>query len=359
MAKEKFDLKKMVTDKLIAALEAEIAKGDDAIIPWSKPWNAGMLAQNLNSKREYRGFLNQFFLMMAGFESPYWNTYEGWRELGYRQWAKREKVKIEDADIKSVRSKRKKFEKTEVWLERQTDNVRAFFEAGGAGVEKGAKSEIVIYNKRVANKKFDKDNPDNGPEFWFILRYFSVFNSEQTFGIEVPKHDSEGIEFKPIKAAEKLWKDWSNAPKVTHNGNSAHYVPATDRIGMPPKNKFHSVEAYYKTKFHEGIHATGHEDRLNRPEITKLDKSSTEGLERYSFEELTAEMGACILAAQCNLSDVGDSEQNSVAYMRGWIKRLKDDTSLAIKASTKAAAAVDHITGVTYDNDDTEKDGDK
>lgn len=352
MAKEKFDLKKMVSEKLISRLEEAIANGENA--PWHRPWNMGQIPLNINSKRAYRGFLNQFFLMMAGFESPFWATYEGWREIGYRQWAKKNKIKIEDADIKSVRSKKKhKFEKTEDWLSRQTENVQAFFaDDGGAGVEKGAKAEYVIYNARVPNKKYDKDDPDKGPEFWYILRYYTVFNAEQTFNIEVPKPEGEELDFKPIAAAEKLWNEWESAPPVSTNGSSAHYVPATDAIGMPPKKRFKSVEAYYKTLFHEGVHATGHADRLNRPEIVKLDKSSTEGLERYSFEELTAEMGACILAAMCNLTDInGDSEDNSVAYMRGWIKRLKDDTSLAVKASTKAAAAVDHITGVTYEKD--------
>lgn len=354
MAKEKFDLKKIVSEKLIAALEAEIAKGDDAVIPWQKPWIGGMLAQNLNSKREYRGFLNQFFLMMAGFDSPYWNTYEGWRERGYRQWAKREKVKLEDADINSVRSSRKKFEKTEAWLARQTENVQRFFEDGGAGVKQGESCEYVTYNAKIPNKKFDPDDKDKGPKYWWYLRYFKVFNAEQTFGVEVPKHDADAIEFTPIEAAEKLWKEWEQSPPVSNGGNRAFYTPATDKIRMPAKNKFVSSEAYYKTLFHEGVHATGHENRLKRKEITELGEG-TDKLEKYSFEELTAEMGACILAAKCGITDAnGDDEKNSIAYMRGWIKRLKDDTGMAVKASTKAAAAVDHVCGVEYDKDEEE-----
>lgn len=361
MAKEKFDVKKMVSDKLIKLLEAEIAKGDDA--KWIRSWNiSNVTNQNFNSKRVYRGFLNQLFLAFAGFESPYWNTYEGWREQAYRQWAKRNKVKLEKADIDSARSKKKnKFEKQADWLSRQTDNVKQFMADGGGGVATGAKAEFVTYNAKVDNKKFDENdptNPDNGPKQWWILRYFKVFNSEQTFNVEVPDYKGEEREFTPIEAAEKIWKEFTNKPEFKHRGNRAHYIPAIDLIELPKPEKFHTNESYYKTLFHEAVHATGHETRLKRAGITEL-AEHTGKAERYGMEELIAEMGACMLAANCGLDDSnGDSEKNSVAYLRGWIKRLKDDTAMAQKASTKAAAAFDHILGVEYDTDDKKEDKD-
>ena len=352
MAKEKFDVKKMVSDKLIKLLEAEIEKGDNA--KWIRSWDISTVENmNLNSKRVYRGFLNQLFLAFAGFESPYWNTYEGWREYAYRQWAKPQKgFAVTDEDIKSVRSKRGKFEKHEAWLAKQTENVQRFFAEGGGGVEKGAKAEYVTYNAKVPNKKYVKDDPDTGPEFWWILRYFKVFNSEQTFNVTVPDFKTEEREFTPIEAAEKIVKEFKDAPKLGKGGDRAFYRPSDDFVGMPAKGKFHSREAYYKALFHELVHSTGHEDRIKREGITKLGNGDTGHTERYSLEELIAEMGAAMLSAQVGLADTnGDSEKNTVAYLRGWIKNLKDDVKLAQSASTKAAAAVDHITGVEYDND--------
>ena len=38
---------------------------------------------------------------------------------------------------------------------------------------------------------------------------------------------------------------------------------------------------------------------------------------------------------------------NSAAYLRSWIKALNDDKSLIFKASSKAQAAANHITGAT------------
>lgn len=357
---EKFNVKEMVSKKLITMLEDEIKKGDDA--KWIRSWNiSNVVNQNFNSKRVYRGFLNQLFLAFAGFDSPYWNTYEGWREAAYRQWAKANKVKLEDADIQSARSKKKhKFEKHTDWLDRQTDNVKKFFADGGGGVKTGEKCEYVTYNARVENKKYDKNdpkNPDNGPQYWWILRYFKVWNSEQTFNCEVPDYKGEEREFTPIEAAEKVWKEFADAPKMKHRGNSAHYIPSTDLIEMPKPEKFHSNESYYKTLFHESIHSTGHDSRLKREGITKLTEHTGKA-ERYSLEELIAEMGACMLAAHCGLADSnGDSEKNSVTYLRGWIKHLKDDTSMAQKASTKAAGAFDHILGVTYEDDKSDDKG--
>jgi antirestriction protein ArdC len=37
---------------------------------------------------------------------------------------------------------------------------------------------------------------------------------------------------------------------------------------------------------------------------------------------------------------------NSAAYLRSWIKALNDDKSLIFKASAKAQAAANYITGV-------------
>ena len=67
------------------------------------------------------------------------------------------------------------------------------------------------------------------------------------------------------------------------------------------------------------------------------------GTERYSFEELVAELGAAFLCSHLNISN--ELEENSAAYMAGWLKPLKNDTSFIIKAAAAAQKAVNHILG--------------
>jgi antirestriction protein ArdC len=53
---------------------------------------------------------------------------------------------------------------------------------------------------------------------------------------------------------------------------------------MPPKSSFSDTESYYATLFHELVHWTCHESRLNRKEIIKKYG------EAKAFEELVAEL---------------------------------------------------------------------
>jgi antirestriction protein ArdC len=55
-----------------------------------------------------------------------------------------------------------------------------------------------------------------------------------------------------------------------------------------------SREDYYATLFHELTHSTGHSSRLARKGITE---SSHFGSEKYSKEEMVAEMGAASCVA--------------------------------------------------------------
>ncbi len=352
--KQKRDYYKETTEKLVAALEAAIAeeKSGKAIIPWHKPFITNrQFARNFNSKRVYRGWLNQFFLGLHGYGSPYWATYPGWKEASYKEWAKANKVKIDPSDVKSARSRRGKFEKTEAWLARQTPNVQAWTAAGGGGVKAGEESELVVLYMPVDNKKFDPSQPEsreNRKRIW-LLRGYPVFNIEQTTGITIPETDEKEFDNEPLQAAESIWEGYEGRPELK-SGDPA-YAPQTDVMFMPDIKKFETAEDYYSALFHESIHSTGHKSRLGR------DMSVAFGRESYSKEELTAELGASMLRGIAGI-EVEATEENSVRYLRYWIGALKDDPKMVIYASTKAAAAADHILGVTHSEDNTaEADG--
>ena len=67
--------------------------------------------------------------------------------------------------------------------------------------------------------------------------------------------------------------------------------------------------------------------------------------ERYSKEELVAEIGASFLCALCGIEN--KTINNSAAYIQGWLKRLNNDSTLIISASAQAQKAVDYILGIS------------
>ena len=120
---------------------------------------------------------------------------------------------------------------------------------------------------------------------------------------------------------------------------------------MPDHDTFESSEAYYKTLFHELAHSTGHESRLNR------DMRGSFGSQSYSREELIAEMTAGILCSQTGI-ETKQTLNNTAAYLRGWIKALKDDPRMLLWAAGRAQKAADYITDSqwqppTEDSDDS------
>lgn len=119
------------------------------------------------------------------------------------------------------------------------------------------------------------------------------------------------------------------------------YYPASDRITVPTPDRFASPEAYYAAFFHELTHWTGHASRLAWAGITEPIRF---GSERYSREELTAEMGAAFLCAMTG-TDVPVAE-NQVAYIAGWLRHIRDGSAAdVIRAATDAQKAADFFTG--------------
>lgn len=172
-----------------------------------------------------------------------------------------------------------------------------------------------------------------------VPKVHTVFNIDQTHVIEFPKveelfrsHTSK------LQACEETVNNMPLRPMIKHGGDSAYYHPVHDYVQLPNAEQFHSDEAYYKTLFHELAHSTGHETRLNRKVLIESDAF---GKELYSKEELTAELTAAFLSAVCGIGE--QTIINSAAYIQGWLKVLKNDKRLILKASSQAQAATDYI----------------
>ena len=209
----------------------------------------------------------------------------------------------------------------------------------GGKVKKGAKSKMVVFWKLI-----DAEDEDTGEEIKVpLMRTYNVFKiGEQTEGLE-PKRQEKGFEHDPIEEAEKLIKGYADAPAYTSESGRAYYRPSADLVNVPPKEDFKVIEEYYSTFFHEIVHSTGHQRRLNRPGITEFNGFGTE---TYSKEELVAELGASMLCATVGIENA--TLDNSAAYIESWLKALKDDRTMIISASQQAQKAVDHIQGTEF-----------
>jgi len=182
-----------------------------------------------------------------------------------------------------------------------------------------------------------------------MLKYFRVFNLEQTENIEpdkLPKDsqpidDDDLLDFDPIEACENIVDHMPSRPELEHSRESrAYYKPLSDLVHMPDKELFTSESDYYSTLFHELTHSTGHENRLNRKEIGK---HAAFGSKDYGAEELTAEMGAAML---CGMSGIEQGTiENSAAYIDGWRKTIKADKKIVVIAASRAQKAADYILG--------------
>lgn len=59
-----------------------------------------------------------------------------------------------------------------------------------------------------------------------------------------------------------------------------------------------------------------------------------------------AEIGSSMLTGLAGFVNV--TFDNSAAYIQSWLRKLKDDKTLIVKAASQAQRAVDYILGVNY-----------
>ncbi|MDF1556354.1 MAG: zincin-like metallopeptidase domain-containing protein, partial [Deferrisomatales bacterium] len=172
-----------------------------------------------------------------------------------------------------------------------------------------------------------------------LLRYYRVWNLEQTEGIEIPQ--AEVLDFEPIEAAERIVDAMPQRPPIVHlEPGKAWYDPWGDRVNLPRPETFEGAEEFYGCAYHELCHATGHRSRLHRPGVVDVVKF---GGHAYSQEELVAEMGAAFLCAVAGIEQV--TLENSAAYIDGWRKVMGDDPKLVVHAAAQAQKASDFILG--------------
>jgi antirestriction protein ArdC len=272
----------IITNQILAELE----KGE---VPWRKPWRT-LPPANLITKKPYRG-INVFLLGFAGYGSQYWLTFNQAKQLG-------------------------------------------------GNIRRGEHGTKIVFWKFDTRETETPDGEIEERKFAF-LRYFTVFNLEQTEGLKALLELPPAF---PIESAELIVRGMPNPPAFEQDSRAA-YIPSLDVVTMPSRTAFDSQEEYYSTLFHELTHATGHAKRLGRD---GFDTPQQFGSESYSREELVAEMGSAML---CGVVGIEQSTiSNSAAYLKAWIARLRADSKLVISAASAAQKAADYIRGESKDS---------
>jgi len=272
-------------DKIVQIIIKKIEDGIDN--KWQMPWHNRDFRFPINTDGyEYQG-LNCFWLWMVkdmrGYTSNQWGTYNQWKQIG--------------GDV------------------------------GG--------QSATAYNQYILQPRIGTDDDDN--VFIKGFKTWAVFNRDQVKGL--PKLQSEQSfvteEMITDKAIKQQCINWfANIPATIHTGhNKACYVPSKDEIRMPDFDTFRTDIDYYSVLAHEIIHWTGADQRLNR----KLSQER----QSYAFEELVAELGSALIAA--NLKIQSKPTDNTTAYLKGWLQAVKKKPKTLWDAMSLAKHAVSFL----------------
>jgi antirestriction protein ArdC len=164
-----------------------------------------------------------------------------------------------------------------------------------------------------------------------------VFNAEQIEGLPplqrlLPNGAPDGDRHERAEAVLQ-----ASGVEIRHDQDDrAFYRPSTDRIHLPGRERFQSIDAYYATALHEVGHASGHPTRLNR------DLAHPFGSEGYAKEELRAEIASLMIGEQLG---IGHDPGQHGAYVKSWVKVLREDP----KEILRAARDADKITHYVLD----------
>ena len=286
-AKGQESIYSMVTNQIIRLLE-------NGTIPWRKSWVGGGKPANLRHKKSYRG-LNVFVLSTVannlGYSSRWWLSFKQVQELG-------------------------------------------------GNVMKGERSTTIIFWKPIKREEAHEETGEIKERTFPVLRYYQVFNLNQTKGIPEPDARQDAGDHEPIQSASEIASGMPNPPSI-EEGPQPCYIPSLDQIRIPQPARFDQREEFYSTLYHELTHSTGHPSRLGRDAVNNAQFDRGE----YSREELVAEMGSAFLCGHAGITQ--PVIENQAAYINGWLNVLRQDSRMVIKGAGAAQRAADYILGET------------
>ena len=274
--------------------------------PWQKPWQPGerALPENLASGRAYSGG-NSLYLAVAaeqrGHADNRWATYRQIKALGghVRKGEHGEQV------VFVARAKR---------LVQRDQAGKPKLDAQG--------------NRTYRAEPLDRP----------VWRTFTVFNAEQTAGLELDRATPNRPAWHPHRVAEAVLEA-SGVPIRHTAGDRAYYHLERDHIVLPQRAQFPSADHYYQTALHELGHSTGHPDRMKRETLIEGVKTGF-GSPAYAKEELRAEISAMMTGDRLG---TGHDPARGAAYVEGWIQALEEDPREIHRAAADAQRISDYL----------------
>lgn len=280
-----------VAAEITAGILAELEKG---IMPWRRPWlQSGASLPRRHEGTPYTGVNHLLLSMKAnarGYGSPFWMTAHQANALG-------------------------------------------------AHIRKGERATMsVFYGTGRKRSDGDETSGDDEDKPYRFLKYYWVFNAQQIEGLPERYDPDETALDAGGRPLDDLEAFFARLPiPIEVGGDSAHYSPARDTILMPSQHRFDDSERFYATLAHEICHAVGASGRLNRESLIRYHDSR-----RYrAEEELVCELAAAMIGAHLGFESSHIVDHSS--YIASWLRELKSDQRLFLKAAGEAQRAVDWI----------------
>lgn len=294
-----------IMDQIVTTIVSKLEQG---VVPWHQPWNGGgRPGRNVIYNKPYRG-VNWFITALSDYACSYWLTFNQAKQLGGHV-------------IKGQKGTRLVYVN---WKEVEKNN---------------KKTLIPVYGTTVVYNLLQCEIPH------INLPMYAVN--------ELTTPQTRLDQSQRLIQAEQIVEGYTDCPKITHLANRAYYQPNIDIINMPVFSTFLTPEDYYATLFHEIIHSTGGQHRLDRPEITT--DEYTFGSYQYGVEELIAEMGSARLCWQAGIYE--HTVDQSASYIDNWITAIREKPSIILTAAARAEAAADYVLGVEGEDDERRHDG--
>lgn len=217
--------------------------------------------------------------------------------------------------------------------------------ANGWQVRKGERGTIVEKWSRVTFTKEDKDGNEKVVSFMKCTGVWYVFNAAQIDGIPAEQPcDYRANDAAEIDKVADRFIATSRCPiHESTVSNEAYYMPYKDEVVVPSRLMFNTNEDFLATLLHEMTHSTA------KPLARKINAHF--GSERYSREELVAELGSMFVTATLGLEMGDDVEHNHAAYIQNWLRNLAKETDKGeevdpndlFRAASKASKACDYL----------------
>ncbi|MBN8552159.1 MAG: DUF1738 domain-containing protein [Caulobacterales bacterium] len=294
---KRFDVHEAITTQIIQAIEAGTGPLQ---MPWHRSGGAIYRPTNIASGNAYRG-VNVIALWAAahsrGFEHGVWGT--------YRQW-----------------------------------------QAKGGQVRRGEKSSLVVFYKTLDadDDHHHQQQDDEQQHRRFVAKASYVFNVDQVDNVDTDV-DAPKPDIDPVvrdQSAEAFLT--ATRAVIREGGDRAFYHPSDDTITMPDRWRFTGTEtitpteAWYATAFHELVHWSGAQKRLDRQFGERF------GDDAYAVEEMVAEIGAAFLCGDLGIT--AEPRPDHAAYVDHWLRIMKGDRKAVFAAASAASKAADYLAGL-------------